>query len=250
MDQNKLKYFIQKHGPDILSGLATIGVGLTAILSGRAGSKITKVLSDGTERSKKEKFKATWKYYILPSVFGVGTIASIWASRKVSAAQLASMTAAVGYLASSREQIQAKLRNDEKEKVQDALISSSKLPVSFEETGKGDQLCFESYSGRWFLSSEDAVIEAENKIQELYDEQLEFTNKGFGSSFACLALNDFYNALGIQTTFFGCQMGWHSDIVGDGIFFENHYYDDEKLGRVLVVEICDYTLPFPNYFEY
>ena len=42
MDNEQIKSFIRRWGPDILSGLATIGVGVTAFLSGRAAVKATK----------------------------------------------------------------------------------------------------------------------------------------------------------------------------------------------------------------
>ena len=142
MDNEQIKSFIRRWGPDILSGLATIGVGVTAFLSGRAAVKATK------KSNKKDKVKC----YIPTAISGVLTVASIWGSRKLSATQLASLVGAAGYLASKRK------------KVAELTTAQMDKPVSVEETGNGDILCLEAFSGRWFRSSVEAVEEAADRL--------------------------------------------------------------------------------------
>ena len=238
MNSNQLKSFIRRHGPDILSGLATVGVGVTAWLSGRAAVKISDNERHNLPANKKDRFKQTWKYYIPPVLSGLLTVAGIWGSRKMSAGQLSSMVAATGYLVASRNKIAKKIEDA------NSRFANLERPVSVEETGKGDILCLEAFSGRWFRSSEEAVNDAIRDLDTVYHH--DFEQHGF----AYAGLNDLYSLLGIQTTYFGEQVGWCNEINGDHIYYVSHYLEFEGVGMVLVIEPSDQTMPEMCYMEY
>ena len=234
MDSEQLKSFARRYGPDILSGLATVGVGVTAWLSGRAAVKAETILWDGNIRDRKKVIKDTWKCYIPPVVSGILTVASIWGSRKMSAGQVASMAAAAGYFMNARKKA---IKED---------VSKIDHPVSVEETGHGDVLCFEAFSGRWFRSSVEAVEEACRILNDIYKHDLE--EKGYSA----LTLNELYSLLDIQTTYFGDKVIWCNEENGDQIVFANEFIEwhDDGIGMVYVLTPIPESMPTMTKVDY
>lgn len=207
----------------ILSWVAVGGVGLTGYLSARGAKKAA------AKESKKGKVLA----YAPAAAVGLGTCACIIGSNRVSAKEIAALTATCGYLAANRDKIEAVVKEHiGQEKLDD--IKSTVVPKyngqTIEETGKGDELFFDRYSGRWFRSSIDAVCYAEDEINERF--------KGCTS----VCLNDFYELLGIELTGFGQQMGWAADEdwyeYTEGILFVNSYVapSDHKADWIIDIE--------------
>ena len=192
---------ITKHLPAILSGIATAGVIGTGVLSIRAGKKIAMA-----ELEPKEK---TWKFYIPPVLSGAATIGCLWAAHKISAEQIAVLTVSCGYLAANRDALEKKIKehygDDDLQMIQQEVKAELDtknwgkvtIPRGVEETGKGNVLVIEGYSGRVFRSSVPAVRRGIRQFQQMF-----FDNKGF------ISLNDLYQCLGITTTHFGHQYGW------------------------------------------
>lgn len=192
---------LTKHLPLIFSSLATVGVIGTGALSIRAGKKIAMA-----ELEPKEK---TWKFYIPPVLSGAATIGCLWAAHKISAEQIAVLTVSCGYLTANRDALERQIEKrygtkdlqDIKEEVSAEIEHKPwgkiTIPTGVEETGKGDVLVIEGYSGRIFRSSVSAVNYGIRRFQKRF-----LANKGFCS------LNDLYTCLGITTTHFGHQYGW------------------------------------------
>lgn len=222
MDNEQLKSFIRRWGPDILSGLATIGVGVTAWLSGRAAVKATK-MSD-----KKDKLKC----YIPTAISGVLTIASVWGSRKLSATQIASIAGAAGYFLSRRK------------KADELTTQQMEKPVSVEDTGKGDILCLESFTGRWFKSSVEEVEEACRMLDQIYHHG--FEEKGYCS----VCVNELYSLLGIQTTYLGDALFWSNDVNGEHITYANYFVDWGEYGQVYILEPIEESYPTMQKIDY
>ena len=156
--------------------------------------------------------------------------------------------ATAGYLAMNRNQLKDIVRKNDG--TQGTALSPyaycPKYPEvgSIENTGNGDLLCLEGYSGRWFLSSETAVRDAIAHFQR------RFENGEY------LSLNDFYEELGITTSHFGHQYGWaaNTDYYDAPLDFETTLIDDylDNNGRktgvpCLVIDI--YTYPMECYME-
>jgi len=66
------------------------------------------------------------------------------------------------------------------------------------KTQKGGTLCYDSLSGRYFMSDRDRIKKAENNFNRnlLYD--------------SCLSLNEFYSQLGLPSIELGDKIGWNS----------------------------------------
>ncbi len=111
---------------------------------------------------------------------------------------------------------------------------------SIEDTGYGDLLCLEGYSGRYFWSSKQAVDTAMQKLDA------QFRNGNY------ICLNDLYGYLRITPTHFGYQYGWAPSEgwynYEDGIKYEcNLVYDKEFDKQIYIIDI--YTYPMESWME-
>ena len=253
---------IKKALPTILTVAAAVGVGVTGYLAHKGTKKADEILSEFPESEKletdekeiaKEELKRTWKCYIPAAVVGSATIGCIVASHVMSVREIAALTATCTYLVKNRDRLEKKLKeavgeekyNEIKKKLvgEEGKLTLAKKEIkeafhqTIEDTGNGAEhdkiLCFEGYSGRWFYSTREAVVKAENRLNEM-----------FGAEKYC-CLNDFYQFLGIERTHFGYQFGWvnHPDYYDGPIFFDNTKVFYEELGcDVLIIEIQTYPM--------
>lgn len=219
----------KKHLPQILSVTACIGVGAVAVLSGHDILKASKLISKkktetGLEKlSTIETVKATWKCYIPTAIATSVTMGALIAGQKISAGQLASMTAACGYMAMSRKQAETAAGDENGRDIVKKTLTESSNVLSTpwaEPTGRGEELCFDAYSGRWFLSNKDAVVSALNNFQD-YCQKNEY-----------VSYNDIYSLLGISGSYFGETYGWCFDedegTHPDSIEFAYDYMEIER----------------------
>ena len=186
---------------DYLPYATCAGVVGVAVLSGNCTLKAEKILREKNleDAPIQDKAKETWKYYI-PVVAACGlTIASVIATKRLNAKELAAVTAACGYLAQKGSAVTREIIDRTNNEVAADVIKDAKIGYTgqtIEDTGNGKLLCIEGYSGRLFWSSEEAVRDAVKRFNELYARD----------KYVCL--NDFYELLGIETSHFGHQFGW------------------------------------------
>lgn len=215
---------LTKHLPLIFSSLATAGVIGTGALSIRAGKK--------TAMAELEPKEKTWKFYIPPVLSGVATIGCLWADHKISVEQIAVLTVSCGYLAANRDALERQIENrfgkDELHEIKKEVSAEIDhkpwgkitIPRGVEETGKGNLLVIEGYSGRVFRSS----IASVNAGIRAFNKRIK-NNHGYCS------LNDLYECLGIWQTHFGHQYGWpgnpdyYDDFLDDGIPLHCEYIE-------------------------
>lgn len=209
---------------DILSAAACVGVIGTGVTSYIAG-----------KRSEKKK---SWVHFILPVVCGAGTVTAVILSHRAARFELAGLAATAGYLATQRDALSKSVKGGLGEAVSlQERTTGMDIPAA-EWTGKGDQLCLEAYSGRWFYSSEEEV----NKAIETF-------RKGYKEMGAC-PLNDLYNCLGIVETQFGWNTGWtmsdgwSPDDIGIRTF---HLTIDKR--DVLCLEFEEFCYPMECWWE-
>ena len=109
---------------------------------------------------------------------------------------------------------------EEKEKVIREKVAEDKIkkqPVNNNEviiTEKGNTLCFDSISGRYFRSDMDIIKKAENEL-----------NRRMLSDMY-ISLNEFYDELGLDHISIGDELGWNID---DGLIkleFSSHLASD------------------------
>lgn len=75
------------------------------------------------------------------------------------------------------------------------------LKPTIEETGHGNLLCYDGFSGRFFRASEDWVREALDKFNNEYVECKNY-----------ICWNDLYELLGISVTHFGNRYGYAANM--------------------------------------
>lgn len=241
MNKEQFNAFLEEHGADILTGVSSALVLATAFLSGRAGIKIHEVLSDGKERTLKEKIKDTWKFYILPGVAGVGSIAAMWTARGISASQITALAGFAGYAMANKKELEKRLPKAQVIEAESKTININ----SVEETGFGDQLCLDGFTGRWFRSSKEKVEAAVERFNKDWRDSLE------KHEFAYMCMNDLYDYLGIQTTHMGWLFGWSSEMTSGFTLLGSSMIDlDNGLGEVLVIEPISGMEPYECWMEY
>lgn len=254
----------------LLSVGALIGFGATVYFVAKGQMKADDILAERNEACKnpfdetvyppsvKEKAELTWQCYIPAGIFGVLTVGCIIGSQYISRKEIAGLSASVAFLTANRDglekAIKEKYGDDALEEIKSKLAVRKPDPIVLkviaEETGNGDLLCFEGYSGRWFRSSKRAVEYAEKELNK------RFVAGGY------VSMNDFYEFLGIEQTHFGWEFGWPgsdeyldfymgSALPGSNenpIRFDNTViFDEEKSEDVLYIDL--YTYPMEGWQE-
>lgn len=226
--------------PKVLSGLAVVGVVGTAVLAAMEGmaskEKIQKIKEEMPEEKKESKL-AVSSYYA-PRVAGcfwktivVGgvTITCIVASCYLSGLQLAAMAGTVSYLVSQRTAIEKEVSKIpggkealDKAKKEVAKLTAEKkideaekkkspwLIQTIEETGEGEDIFIDEWSGRVFRSSPEAVKKAWDSINARRDEGLDlpFSDDGDMNIPEAIPYNDIFIALNLEPSGIGHQFGY------------------------------------------
>lgn len=207
--------FTTKHTPEILVGLGITSMVTSTILAVRATPKAVKLIEAKKEELQVDKLtpvdtvKTCWKCYIPTVVTGVVGVSCVIGSTSVSVRRHAALATAYSLsetaLTEYREKVVETI-GEKKEKAVRERIAEEKLeknPVNNAEvivTGKGETLCYDHLSGRYFKSDIDTIQRIVNElnrdmITDMY-----------------VSLNTFYEALGLEPTELGYSMGWTIDM--------------------------------------
>ena len=213
----------RKHSPEILTGIGIAGMLSTTVLAVRATPKAL-VLIEEKKREKKfavikdggdpdltkfEIVKAAWKPYIPAVITGAASIACLVGASSVNARRNAALAAAYALsettLADYKEKVVETIGEKKAQEVKDA-IAKDKIendPVTRKEiitTDKGETLCYDALSGRYFKSDIEYIRRAVNNLNErlLFDTHI--------------SLNEYYNEIGLEEIFpMGENLGWTVD---------------------------------------
>lgn len=221
-----------------LSLLGVGGVGATSWLAVKCHDKAR----DKTE--KKDKLIA----YAPAIVCGVGTSACILGSHYLSRKEIVALTGTCTYLAANRDKILKTVKEkygiEEAKKLQaetTQLPAKQKSERNWEKTGDGLEKFMDGYTGRCFLSSFSAVVDAGKKL-----------NYDFHSGMY-VSLNDYYRYLGLTATVAGEEFGWPANEeyydwnIDEPIMFDYVPAEDENGDRMFVIYIC--TEPMQAWME-
>ena len=138
--------------------------------------------------------RSRWTSYIPTGILSVLTIGSIIASNHISSTEIAGLAGTTAYLISNRKKLEGKLRetigNEAVDEVKQGVErhfaeNAMKRHQTIEETGTGNLLCIEGYSGRVFRASKEHVDDAIKKFRQYYKHNY------------CCCFNDFYRFLKI-----------------------------------------------------
>lgn len=170
------------------------------------------------EKYKNNKFVAAKRVapLYIPTLLSFGAaagcvVAKDYLTGKQLLALSASSAATTSYLVANRNKLKQIAENPRVKKLAKSLIPTKEefKHQTIEETGNGDVLCIEGYSGRLFRSSPEAVIEAQDKlVQQYLDEDY-------------CSMNDYYRYLGIEESQFGYEFGWANN--------EDWFYKNEPI---------------------
>lgn len=174
-----------------------------------------------TTADKLELVKTAVPYYIPTTLLLTLTVGSIILNHRINAKALLGLSATTSYLVANRDQLRKFIdENPKVKKIADEtkayFLPPKNACETIEDTGNGDLLCFEAYTGRIFRSSEEAVIDAQDKLIEQYLDEEDNGEFGYAS------YNDFYYYLGIRQTQFGHEYGWANN--------EDYFERNEPIG--------------------
>jgi hypothetical protein len=209
--------FLKGHAPEILSGLAVLGLGTTAYLAARSGMQMAKDIANDPEEGARletrqelylRRAKTHWRTYMPPLGAGVLTTAAIVGSNRVSGQRTAAAVAAYSLSEKAFSRYKEKVVETVGEKkaaaVQDAIAQEQVAAgpaAGLVLIGDGNVLCCELHTGRYFMSDKQALVNAVNQLNAKMVNSL-------GSE---ATLNDFYQEIGLDQTSNSHQMGWTSD---------------------------------------
>jgi hypothetical protein len=215
--------FLADNSPVVLTVFAVTGTITTAYLTGKATFKAADLIKIDEQRryhynedpaEKKEVFLLVWKEYIPAAGVCFGTLGCIITANRIGTRRAAAMAAAYSIsekaFSEYKEKVVEKLGDNKERAIRDEIAQDqvTKNPATGREVliGRGDILCFDAYTARYFMSSMEEVKKAQN------DTNYEILHNNYCS------LGDFYNRLGLPGTSFSEEVGWNSDHLLEVVF--------------------------------
>lgn len=222
-----------KHSPEILTGIGITGMITATVMAVRVTPKalvlieeekrqlnyerLEEAKSKGHEECSRidhlqpmELVRVTWKCYIPAAITGTMSIACLIGASSVNIRRNTALATAYKLSESTLREYQKKVVETIGEKkeqcVRDAVAKErlEKSPVESKEviiTSKGDTLCFDVISGRYFKSDIDKLKKVENELnRQMRDEMY-------------ISLNEFYYEIGLDAVKMGDDLGWN---INDG----------------------------------
>jgi hypothetical protein len=221
----RLGKFTADNSPAILTAIGVAGTITTAYLAGKASFKACRVITDrqlafdlqrgGRELTLMEKLNLVWPHYIPAIGVGCMTIGCILFANTVSNRRAAGMATAFALseraFSEYKEKVVEKLGDSKERDIRDELAQDRVTKTSnlgeMVIIGDGSVLCYEAFTGRYFLSSMEELKRAQNNVN--YKVLNDYN----------ASLTDFYNEVdGLERTSFSDEVGWNSDELLELIF--------------------------------
>lgn len=257
-DVNKLikgvQLSIKKNSPQILTGIGIAGMITTAVMAVRATPKALILIGEredawqqehlGDEEKdykavpKIELVKAAWKCYIPAAVVGSVSVVCLVGASSVNLRRNAALATAYSLSESALKEYQEKVIEEvgakKETEIRDRIAKDhiDRNPVSRNEvvlTEKGETLCYDMISGRYFKTDIEKLRKAENDLNRQMRDEI------------YISLNEFYNAIGLDPIKIGDNIGWNIDKGYIDLSFSSQLTEDGKPCLVL-----DYRVG-PNY---
>ena len=207
---------MQKHSPEILTGVGIAGMITTVIMAVRATPKAVLIMEEEKYDNNVETLtpieviRTTWKCYVPSAIVGMLSTGCLIGASSVNFRRNTALATAYSLSESALRTYQEKVVETIGTKKEEGIrnsIAKDKLdakPVTSCEvifTDGGDTLCFDPMFGRYFRSDIDTIKKAVNELnrQMLSD--------------MFVSLNDFYYEIGADGIRGGDDLGWN---VNDG----------------------------------
>lgn len=238
---------IDKYSPEILTGIGIAGMITTTVMAVRVTPKAHRLIeNEKYERSLAEDkdgiirnftvidyVKTAWICYVPAVSIGILSVACIIGASSVNARRNTALATAYTLSESALKGYQGKvietIGEKKEQSVRDAIAKDKIIqnPVSNQIiiTEKGNTLCYDSISGRYFKSDIDCLKKAENELNRQMRDEL------------YISLNEFYYEIGLSPTSIGNDLGWDMDHGYINLRFSSHITDDGTPCLVIDYEI-------------
>lgn len=207
---------ISKESPTILASLAIVGVAATVVVTSKASVKANKELEKLEYESDEkpttmEKVKVVAPIFIPTIAVSTGTIVCIAGSHYISLKRLAAVAAAYSATESKLKEFKKKaeevIGTNKTTKIEDEIAKDKvhRMPPTESNifmSGKGNTLCYDEWSGRYFKSDIETIRKAQNDLNASLLSDL------------WVSLNDLYYRIGLPGIKIGEELGWNRDFDG------------------------------------
>ena len=202
---------ISDKSPEILIGFGLAGMLTSTVLAVKATPKALDILErEDRELSKVDKVKLTWKCYAPAAVGYCVSAACLIGANSVNAKRNAVLAGAYKLsetaLLEYRDKVTEVLGEEKEKEIRDSIaedrVNKTERKGEVIIAGKGDTLCYDMHSGRYFKSNMDEIKRKLNEINyKLMQDNI-------------LSVNDFYDQIGLDPISTGYDFGW---LVDDGL---------------------------------
>lgn len=206
----QLGHTISKNSSSILTGFGIVGLITTVTLAIKATPKASQLLYEkkyDLDRALNtvETIQTVWKCYIPTAVVGLATIACIVSSNSINTKRNAALASIYALTEKAMQEYQAKvvevIGKNKEEKIKDQVIEDQVIanPVSKNTiimTKKGETLCYDKLSSRYFRSDLEHIRRSQNDFNQSLLQEMYKT------------LNEFYDLIDLENTKLGQSMGW------------------------------------------
>lgn len=220
-----------KRSPEILMGIGIAGMVATTVMAVHATPKALILIDNEKQRINQQLYdeakakghaecarvdrlkpvevvKTTWLCYLPAAITGGVSVACLIGANSVNARRNAALATAYTLSESALKEYQEKvvetIGEKKEQSVRDA-IAKDKLdqnPVINHEviiTDKGNTLCFDAVSGRYFKSDIEKLKKAVNELNRRMRDEM------------YISLNEFYYEIGLNGIGIGDELGWNID---------------------------------------
>lgn len=211
---NAIRGFIVKNAPQILTGIGISGMIGSTVLAVKATPKALELLNDKREELNtdtltfKETIATAWKPYIPAGTLCITSVACIISATTISTKRQTAL--ATAYTLSERafstykDKVIETIGEKKEKKIRDEIAQDRVNQDNGEKrqiiiTPKGQTLCMDSISGRYFRSDLDTIRKVVNSLNR------EMTHQNY------VSLNKFYSELGLPGIKEGDYIGWNID---------------------------------------
>lgn len=212
------------NSPLILTSVGVAGVVGTAVLTGKATLHADRLIQVEVENriyeahdlgttpepfTTKDKVNLVWREYIPPVLVGGFTIAAVIMSHRIGGKRTAAMAAAFTMSERSfgeyKDKVVDIMGQKKATEIDDAVaqdqVTRTPVPSTLVVPSGTAQLCFDSWSSRYFWSTMEDLKKAMNDLNY----------KLINSYDNVASLTDFYNLLGLEPTQGSDDIGWNVD---------------------------------------
>ena len=226
-----------KHSPEILTGLGIVGMLTTTVLAVKATPKAIKIVEEKKEEygvdklSAGEVIKATYKCYIPAASIALVSTGCLIGSSSINARRNAALATAYKIVETAHREYKEKVVETIGEKKEELIkdkIAKNKIdqnPASANKVivvGKGETLCYDSLSGRYFKSDRNKIEKAINELNRTLTYDM------------YVSLNDLYRNLGLEGIKLGDDLGWKLDWGLIDVHFSSQLSEDDVPCLVLI----------------